>query len=63
MWCDYCNTASYSVQTTIRITKDGKEVVVERCGNCMRRTEIEYIKGPTVSIKVKRAKYPAKRHS
>ena len=52
MFCDFCNSISYSMQTTVRITKDGQEIIIEYCGNCLRKTETEYDKkGSTVHIK------------
>jgi len=57
MWCDWCGS-SYSVQTTIRITSDGHEILMEYCGHCMRKSETEYFKGPTIKIHVESAKHP-----
>jgi len=61
MWCDWCATTTRSVQTTFRVTKDGHEILIEYCENCLRKSETEYIKGPTTKLHVERAKRPAKR--
>jgi hypothetical protein len=50
MWCDICNTPSYSVQTTVRLTKGGKEILVQYCGRCMSRVETEFVKGTTIRV-------------
>lgn len=63
MWCEWCAKPSYSLQTTVKITRDGHEVVVQYCGHCLRKFETEYFNGPTVRFSVVRAKRPAKRHS
>ena len=39
MWCDWCSDITLSVQTTVRLDKDGHETVIEYCDQCMRRTE------------------------
>ena len=52
MYCEDCGP-SYSVQTTVKITKEGHEIVVEYCGHCLKKTETEYkyIKGPTTAFR------------
>jgi len=60
MFCDFCGI-TYSVQTTIRLTPDGHEILVEYCGHCMRKSETEFVKGPSTRINVDMAKRPAKR--
>lgn len=60
MWCDWCGIST-SAQTTIRITSDGHEILVEYCSHCMRKSETEYVKGPTTKLHVESAKHPAKR--
>jgi len=61
MWCEYCNQQSPCAQETVRITKDGKEIIIQYCEVCLHRTEIEYYKRPTVRIQT--AKGSAKRLS
>lgn len=57
MWCDNCDRLSYSNKTTIRITKDGREVIVQKCANCEATIESEHNKlGPTTSLKVSGSK-------
>jgi len=55
-YCEYCEGQTPSSKATIKITKDGKEILVRICENCGFKTEIEYYKGPTVSFKVSRKK-------
>jgi hypothetical protein len=50
MWCENCQTPSFSLQTTVRITKDGKEILIQHCGRCMTRIETEFVKGPTIRV-------------
>lgn len=50
MWCEDCGP-TYSVQTTVRLTKEGHEIIVEYCGHCLKKVETEYIKGPKISLR------------
>jgi len=50
MYCEDCGP-SYSIQTSVRLTKDGHEIIVEYCGHCLKKTETEYIKGTTTSLR------------
>lgn len=51
MWCDWCDDISYSVQSTVRLTKDGREILIRYCGKCLHKSEVEYRSGNTVSIR------------
>ena len=53
MWCDNCDALSYSIRTTITITKDGRELVTEKCAFCKSSVKVEYasVKGPAVSFR------------
>ena len=51
MWCDSCDRIRYSDKTTIRVRKDGTEVIVQKCGICNAMVESEYNKrGPTTRL-------------
>ena len=63
MWCDWCNNLSYAVHTTFRITKEGHELKIETCGQCMHRTETEYIPEPVIRFRIEKEKRPAKKAS
>lgn len=57
MYCDNCDLPSFSSKTTIRHTKDGREIVIQHCGNCNARVEIEFKKkGSRTRIKNKKSK-------
>lgn len=60
MWCENCDGNTPCAQRTVRITKDGREIIIEYCEVCMMRTETEYLMGPTVRLK--KAKSSTKRH-
>ena len=42
MWCEVCAEITECVSRTYRISKDGYETIIERCGNCMSLQYIEY---------------------
>ena len=50
MWCDNCDDFSYSEKTVIRITKDGREMLIKRCAHCGARVESEIVRPNTVRI-------------
>ena len=50
MWCHNCEKSSFSEKTTIRLTNDQHEVLIQICGICKRKSETEYYKGSTVRI-------------
>ena len=55
MFCDNCDVLSYSSKTTIRITKDGREIIIQRCSHCGARVETEYKKpGSKISFQVEK---------
>jgi transcription elongation factor Elf1 len=57
MFCDICDASSYSSKTTIRITKDGSELLIQRCGRCGAYVETEYSKpGTKVSFQLDKSK-------
>jgi len=58
MYCDICDATTICLSRTIRVTKDGREIIIERCGNCMSIIETEYFLGPTTCVK--KAKSPTK---
>jgi RNase P subunit RPR2 len=61
MFCDNCDTLSFSTKTTIRVTKDGREILIQRCGHCGARVETEYRKlGSKVSFQVEKTKAKTK---
>jgi hypothetical protein len=61
MWCDSCDCLSYSEKTTIRITKDGREILIQYCSHCHARVETEYRKlGSKISFQVEKAKIKVK---
>lgn len=57
MWCEHCQATTALLRRTIRLTQDGKEIIIEICSNCKYRTEIEYYKGITVRFKTEGKKY------
>lgn len=62
MWCDLCDTLSYSEKTTIRVTKDGREIVIQQCSHCHARVETECKKlYSKVSFQVEKVKIKTKR--
>lgn len=50
MWCDNCDNLSFSVKTTIRITNNGKEVLVKKCNYCGSKVETEIVRKKTTRI-------------
>lgn len=50
MWCHNCDKTSFSKKTTIRLTSDGNEILIEICGNCNYKSETEYFRGSTTRI-------------
>ena len=50
MWCHNCEQISFAKKSTIRLTEDGHEIIVQICGSCNRKSETEYYKGPTIRI-------------
>ena len=56
MWCEFCDCTTCAVETTIRLTRDGHEILVQYCSQCLRKSETEYIKGPTVQFRIEKPK-------
>lgn len=54
MWCEHCDSVTSPLKTTIRITKDGNEVVICWCSTCLKKTEIEYGQVAKIRFKVER---------
>jgi len=50
MWCHNCDQPSYAKKTTVRLTNDGAEIIIQICGLCNRKSETEFYKGSTVRI-------------
>jgi RNase P subunit RPR2 len=61
VFCENCTTTTICLSKTIRLTKDGREITIERCENCLSLQETEYVKGCTVQFK--KAQNPVKRLS
>lgn len=51
MWCDNCDDFSYSSKTTMRITADGREILIMHCVYCKSKIELERKKGNTIRVK------------
>lgn len=60
MFCDNCDQLSSSTNTTYRITKKGKNIVIQHCSICKMTIESELIQGTHVSIINKNTKKRSK---
>jgi len=50
MWCNNCDQLTCSTNTTYRVTKTGKNIVIQHCDQCKVTIESELVKGTTVKI-------------
>jgi RNase P subunit RPR2 len=50
MYCTQCDSISYSSKTTIRTTKDGKEIIILTCAKCKEKQYHEKSNKTTVRI-------------